>query len=207
MTRTLLRLATAVRSGSDIAVLHTIAEEGVGLALWHRCQSRDFQCWLHALPNGQLPTLSLTAPAGAVGPLLDRACAVAGMSHGPHRDSLVQELSEMARIFSEVLAAPFLKLRLEITLGQTCSRWRIEMGRGRLLCTLRGPGTEFGAARPDGTPDTIHRIPTGSVALLRGFMWPGRELMGIVHRAPAAPRNGAAGLLLVIDPAEDAGAC
>jgi len=52
---------------------------------------------------------------------------------------------------------------------------------------------------------TIHSIPTGAAALIRGLLWPGRDLSGIVHRSP--PANGETRLLLVFDPVDDAGSC
>jgi len=207
MNRTLPRLAIAVNSGSEIAVLRTIAMDGVGLALWDRRPSPVFQSWLDALPRNQLPALTVTAPALQVGSLLAEACDAAGMQGGSQRDRLVDDVSEIASVFSEVLAAPVLNVRLAASAGEICQKWKVDMARGWLLCTLRGPGTEYGPARPDGTPVRVHRIPTGAVALLRGFMWPGRELMGIVHRYPPARPGGEVRLVLVMDPAEDAGSC
>ena len=53
----------------------------------------------------------------------------------------------------------------------------------RLVCTLRGPGTEFSPARPDG-----------------------RELPGVVHRSPPADA-AATRLLVVVDPIDEAHPC
>jgi hypothetical protein len=207
MSRTLPRRATAVNSGAESAVLRTLAMEGVGLALWDRRPPGDFQAWLDALPDARLPSLRATAPATRVGPAVAGACAAAGLPEGPHRDRLVGDIAEMAHVVSEVLAAPVLDIRLDVTTGQACPKWHVDTVRARLLCTLRGPGTEFGPATPDGTPARIHRVPTGWAGLFRGFLWPGREVMGLVHRSPPARGSAAARLLLVLDPAEDAGTC
>jgi len=207
MSRTLPRLATAVNSGAESAVLRTVAMEGVGLALWDRRPPGDFQAWLDALPDARLPALHTTTPAMRVGPAIDGACAAAGLPEGPHRARLVGDIAEMARVVSEVLAAPVLDIRLDVTTGQACPKWHVDTVRARLLCTLRGPGTEFGPASPDGTPAQRHCVPTGAAGLFRGLLWPGREVMGLVHRSPPAREGAAARLLLVLDPAEDAGSC
>ena len=207
MSGTLPRLATAVNSGAESAVLRTVAMEGVGLALWDRRPPGDFRAWLDALPDPRLPSLRATTPAMRVGPAVAGACAAAGLPEGPHRDRLVGDIAEMARVFAEVLAAPVLDIRLDVATGQACPKWHVDTVRARLLCTLRGPGTEFGAASPDGTPAQLHRVPTGSAGLFRGLLWPGPDVMGIVHRSPPARAGAAARLLLVLDPAEDAGTC
>ena len=207
MSRTLPRLATAVNSGTESAVLRTVALEGVGLALWERRPPEAFRSWLDGLPAEQLPSLRGTVPVTRVRPVAAEACEAAGLPAGPHRDRLVADIAEMAEIFAEVLASPVLDIRLDVTTGQACPKWHVDMVRARLLCTLPGPGTAFGPARSDGTPASLHRVPTGWAGLFRGFLWPGRDVMGIVHRSPPAREGAAARLLLVLDPAEDAGRC
>jgi hypothetical protein len=105
-----------------------------------------------------------------------------------------------------VFGSPLLELRLDVTEGQPCPKWHVDAVPGRLICTLRGPGTEFGSIGPDGEPQAIRRMARGAVGIFRGVLWPGRELAAVVHRSP--PRNaGGPRLLVVIDPIDDAGAC
>lgn len=133
------------------------------------------------------------------------ACDSAGTPAGAFRDHLIDRAAVLATIASEILSSLLVELRLDVRSGQACPKWHLDSVHARMLCTMRGPGTEFGPARPDGTPSAVHRLPTGAAALFRGLLWPGRELPGIVHRSPPACA-GATRLLLVVDPV-DAYAC
>lgn len=200
------RLATAMNSADDPGVLRTVAMPGVALAAWTRRPPAGFQAWLDGLAPERLPRLRRTLPAADVADAVSAACMRAGTPAGAHRDHLLADLALIVRLASEALAVPLVELRLDVSEGQACPRWHIDSVRGRLLCTLRGPGTEFGPARPDGAPSVIHRLPTGAVGLFRGLLWPGREISGIVHRSPPADA-GTTRLLVVVDPVDAAHPC
>jgi hypothetical protein len=205
MTRTLPRLATAMNESRDPRVLHTVALDGVAVAIWRRDPPAEWQAWLDGIPAAQLPHMRRILPAGEVRSATVAACNEAGIPLGLHRDRLLDNIATMAELAALVLASPLIEVRLDVTEGQLCPKWHIDTVRGRLLCTLRGCGTEFGPTGPDGRPSTIHAVPTGAAALFRGLLWPGRDLSGIVHRSP--PANGETRLLIVVDPVDDAGSC
>ncbi|TPE46994.1 DUF1826 domain-containing protein [Amaricoccus solimangrovi] len=196
------RLATAMNSGPDPDVLRTIGLPGVALALWTAEPPEGFQDWIEALPTGQLPRLRAILPARDARAAITTACGRAGTPASPHCDHLIDRVATLAGLASEILASLLVELRLDVTDGQPCPKWHLDTVPARLLCPLRGPGTEFGPARPDGTPAAVHRLPTGAAALFRGLLWPGREIPGIVHRSPPA-RPGETRLLLVVDPVDD----
>lgn len=205
MTTTLPRLATRVNESWDPRVLDTLAMEGVALAVWHRPPSPALRSWLDALPVDRLPRMRRVIPATQARLAVAAACERAGTPAGRHRDELLDQVAEMVGVAGQVLAAPLVELRLDVTEGQACPRWHLDAVRARLLCTLRGPGTEFGPARPDGAAAAVYSVPTAAAGLFRGLLWPGPELSGVVHRSP--PANGEARLLLVVDPLDDAGSC
>lgn len=195
------RLATAMNSGPDPDVLRTIGMPGVGLAVWTPEPPEGFQDWIESLPAEQLPSLRAILPARDARAAITTACDRAGTPAGPCRDHLIDRAATLAGLASEILASLLVELRIEVADGQPCPKWHLDRVPARMLCALRGPGTEFGPARPDGAPATIHRLSTGAVALFRGLLWPGREIPGIVHRSPPA-RPGDARLLLVVDPVD-----
>lgn len=200
------RLATAMNSAGCADVLRTIGMDGVGLAVWSREPLDGFQTWIDGLAADRLPRLRGTMPASRAAEAVAEACDRAATPAGAYRDHLVEDMARLARLAADILSSLLVELRLDVSSGQTCPRWHIDAVRARLLCTYRGPGTEFSPARPDGTPGAIHRLPTGAVGLFRGMLWPGRELAGIVHRLPPADA-GATRLVLVIDPMDEAHAC
>lgn len=203
MTDTLPRLATTITTSLDPGVLSTIDLDGVAAALWLREPAPGFQAWLDAVPAEALPRLRRQLRPGAVARAVAEACAATGTPDGPDSDRLVSEVAALARHAAEALGALMLEVRLEVRDRQACPKWHLDVVRGRVICTLRGTGTEFGPGRPDGDPATVHVMPTGAVGLFRGLLWPGRELSGIVHRSPAATA-GETRLVLVIDPVDEA---
>lgn len=204
MTTVLPLLATGVNSGSDPRVLRTLGMAGVSLALWTRALPDDLACALDALPTDRLPRLRRTLAPGSVAGAVHAACAEAGT--GDCATALAAEVAALATQAMEVFASPLLALRLDVTEGQPCPKWHVDAVPGRLLCTLRGPGTEYGPIGPEGEAQTVHSMPRGTVGVFRGVLWPGRELAAIVHRSP--PRDaGGPRLVVVIDPVPEAGAC
>lgn len=204
MTTVLPRIAAAMNSSDDPRVLQTLGMEGVSLALWTRSLPRDLACALDALPADRLPRLRRSlAPSGVAG-AIHEACEEAGT--GDCAGCLAAEIEALAMHAMQVFASPLLELRLDVTEGQPCSKWHVDAVPGRLLCTLLGPGTEYGPIGPNGEPQSVHRMPRGTVGVFRGVLWPGRELAAIVHRSPPREEGGPR-LLLVIDPAPDAGTC
>ena len=190
---TLPWLATAMNSARDPDVLRTIGLPGVALAVWMPEQPEGFQQWIDALPAGQLPCLRATLPARDARAAITTACDRARTPAGPHRDHLIDRAATLAGLASEIFASLLVELRLDVTGGQPCPKWHLDTVPARMLCTLRGPGTEFGPTLPDGTPAVIHRLPTSAAALFRGLLWPEREIPGIVHRSPpGASRRDAA---------------
>jgi hypothetical protein len=86
-----------------------------------------------------------------------------------------------------------------------CARFHVDNVRARLLCTYRGPGTEYAdlaaaAAGPEG------RLARGAVAVFRGLRWEGAGV-GLLHRSPPIDGTGATRLLLAIDAADAGCAC
>ncbi|QHQ35807.1 DUF1826 domain-containing protein [Algicella marina] len=204
MTFAIPRIATAMNSSTDARVLQTLGMEGVSLALWERSLPDELARELDALPPERLPRMRRRLAVRHVSRAIRQSCedADAGACSKQLAD-VVQELSKLAM---GVFASPMLELRLDVTDGQPCPKWHVDAVSGRLLCTLRGPGTEYGPIGPGGKPESIHRMARGAVGVFRGALWPGQELAAIVHRSP--PREaGGTRLLVVIDPVDDAGAC
>jgi len=194
------RFATAVNSSADPRVLQTIAMEGVALALWNRALSDELRDWLDTLPAEDLPQFD-----GRIGvhQVAIRIRAINAATTSPSGALLAEEIARLARIASEVLASPYLHLRLGASALRRAQDWQLDATTGRLRCTLKGPGIEYGTCARGGKPRSVHRMARGEVGLFRGALWPGSELAAILHRA--APQTGRdARLDLVISPVEDA---
>lgn len=184
--------------GDNALDLTRIFEPAIQVAQWRRPPAPEIADWLdvhydslgtglrQTLSPGQTPELGLF-PAGS------------------GRDALAEDLRLLAEMLGELLDATTIGLRLEVVRQAMCPRLHVDRVGIRMLCTYRGPGTEwveendvdrrFLGAGANGLPDEasgllrpsyrIESIPPFTVALLKGTLWQGNAGRGIVHRSPA----------------------
>lgn len=136
----------------------------------------------------------------------------------PGRDRLEERVNFLIALYADLIGCPAVGLRVEVLARAMCPRFHTDRTGVRLLCTLRGPGTEWLARRCAdrsrlGTgsgglddaesglildPSGIGQVPTGAIALLKGTLWPGGN-GGIIHRSPALPEAIAPRVVLALD--------
>lgn len=206
MTVTLPRLAVGMNSAHDPRVLQTLGLQGIALAVWLREAEPSYQAWLDGLPAARLPRFTRTLPAIRCAEIVRQACLRAGTPGGAEPERLAEDVAEIVIAAAEALGSPVVDVALEVVEERSCPKWHLDAVRARVIATLRGPGTEFGPARPDGKPSEIHTLPVGAVGAFRGILWPGAELSGIVHRSPDVRPNSPR-LVLRVDPVDTQGAC
>lgn len=186
-----------------LPALAPILEPGVNIAVWRR-----------PLPAGLPPCL---APLMAEAPFVacaedtpDAALAVlAGKLSAPLPPVLAADILLLARGFASLIGESRVRIRLEALVGLGCRRWHADAVGLRLLCTYRGPGTEWldlpGGARiargldPAALPATPRRLGAGDVAVLKGESFPGNAGQGCIHRSPPNPGDAPARLVLCLD--------
>lgn len=197
---------------NDPLGLTRIFDPEIQLAQWRRPVASVIGDWLAAhagdLGSGVRQTL---APGQQ--PDLGRLPAGAG------RDALAADIALLADMLAELLDAASIGYRLEVVGKAMCPRLHVDRVGIRLLCTYRGPGTEWvedasvdrrflgtaSGGRPDETSGLlmpgyrIEAIPPFAVALLKGSLWQGNGGRGIVHRSPAVAADDAPRVLLAMD--------
>jgi hypothetical protein len=188
------------------AILFEVHRREVNLAVWHRELPP-------ALSGKSLRRLMREAPFTAVaeGPPDEVADLLSQRLPAPAPADLLLDLTDLAHAFAMVdRGGTTVRLRLEALTHDGCSRWHADAIGLRLLCTYRGPGTEWlpldGGAetaraipRDAPPPCTQARLGTGSVAILKGEAYPGNESGGCIHRSPPAGPGPRGRLLLCID--------
>ncbi|MDP2881061.1 MAG: DUF1826 domain-containing protein [Azonexus sp.] len=182
------------------------------LAQWRRPVEPVIADWLAAHAGDLGGGLRQTLAPGQR-PDLGRLPAGAG------RDALAADIALLAEMLGELLDAASIGLRLEVVGQAMCPRLHVDRVGIRLLCTYRGPGSEwvedasvdrrFLGAASGGRPDEasglllaghrIEAIPPFAVALLKGSLWQGNGGRGIVHRSPAVAPSEAPRILLAMD--------
>ena len=163
---------------------------------------------LDAVPVAELPDLKVEGSLAAIGPAVERE--IVGSGFGPVwlANWLAASAAFLARLYGELADAEQIRLRLETITDDSCERFHVDNVRLRLLCTYRGPGTEYldpksvahASAKGAVPPAAVRHLDRGAVALIRGSRDPARS--GLVHRSPPIAGTGAVRLLLVIDEAE-----
>lgn len=196
--------------------LTRIFDPEIRIAQWRRPVDAVIVEWLDAHADNLGSGFRQTLVAGET-PELDRLPAGAG------RDALAADLELLAEMLGELLDAPTIGLRLEVVGKAMCPRLHVDRVGIRLLCTYRGPGSEwvedaavdrrFLGAASGGQPDEssglllpghrIERIPSFAVALLKGSLWQDSGGLGIVHRSPAVPEGQGPRVLVALDASWD----
>lgn len=181
---------------------------GTALVVWRRPPPPGLAALLDGLPFEALPDRRLEAvDAQNAGEALARALG----SEAVRLEPLLVDVAALARLYAHHWKRPTVRLRLEAIRDDACRRFHADQVHARLLCTYRGPGTEWLARRdvrraddghvgePD--PRAIRRLGRFEVGLLAGARAP----VPCVHRSPPLAGSGRDRLLLVVDEGADPG--
>lgn len=123
----------------------------------------------------------------------------------PPAPALLADIAYLTELYGDLIGCPAFGLRLVILDRTMCPRFHVDAVGVRLLCTYRGPGTEWArrevlahrddplAQRALGSADPFDAL------ILKGSAWPGNETVGAVHRSPSPQGGPLPRLLLSID--------
>jgi hypothetical protein len=197
------RRAVAV-SGAEPEVMFDVLRPEVNLAIWHRTLPPMFGPATRPLAEAA-PFIATVEdePEAAVDALAARLPVAAPLD-------LLADIRRLALLFAAVArTGGRVRIRLEAITGRGCHRWHADAVGLRLLCTYRGPGTEWlplgGGARaargidPKALPCERGRVATGAAAILKGEGFAGNAGFGCIHRSPPAGPGERARVLLCID--------
>ncbi len=199
-------------AGNQPDVLNRILDPGVNLSLWRRPAQQAITRELSPLQAAHLSDARCcTSPAS----FDDDLCALLGQQD---LDPLAFkswriDLGRLAVLFFGISEGRDVALRLETTEDDACRRFHVDSTRLRLLCTYRGPGTEWltdaqvdRVAQASGAPnDCIIRVGEPSrfepfwVGVMKGDAYPGNVGHGLVHRSPPIAGSGQTRVLFCLD--------
>lgn len=206
----IMELSSPVCIGRSAEVLGDIVQSGVELAAWLRGPNPVWAEWLAAMPAEALPACRLEVAPGDAARLLNVQFDASGIPLGQPRDAFVTDIAGLVSRFAALAHTGTVRLRLDAITGDACRRWHRDCVPLRLVCTYRGPGTQWvppalGAsalAQPDADAPQALVFDAGDVALFKGCGWPGQAHDGgIVHRSPRIAGTGITRLVLVLDAA------
>lgn len=183
--------------------LSAIHRPGCAASVWHRRPLPSFQKWVDALDPVLLPSARVILRPESVRETVRRICENTGVPDCTERARLVDDIAALANIFSGLMNANWLRLRLDVVTTNACRKFHVDAVTARLVCTYRGTGTQYGVAQQDRDPLRIFDVPTGAPILLRGTLWPEQPAAGLLHRSPPIAGSGETRLLLVLDSVPD----
>ncbi|MEM8837025.1 MAG: DUF1826 domain-containing protein [Pseudomonadota bacterium] len=183
--------------------LNAIHRPGCAAAIWNREMAPDLQEWVAKLDPKYLPQGRVVLHRDAVLEAVYQLCQIAGTPDDPERDLLVEDIGDMSRLFSDLMAVHFLRLRLDVVSTNACRKFHIDSILARMICTYRGTGTQYGISTDGEEPRRVFTVATGAPMVLRGTLWPDGPKSGLLHRSPPIEGTGETRLVLVLDPVND----
>lgn len=181
----------------DLAV---IRDPGCAVALCQRQPDRNVLAWLKTLDSDRLPKARVILPPDRISEALEQICDISGTPNCEERRRLIEDVTELAKAFADLMKAAHLRLRLDVVTTNSCKKFHIDRITARLLCTYRGTGTQYGFSIDGTEPGQTLTVPTGSPIVLRGSLWPETPKSGILHRSPPIEGTGEYRSILVLDP-------
>ncbi|MEP3453650.1 DUF1826 domain-containing protein [Tateyamaria sp.] len=192
-----------VSTVQDERGLESFRDAACAAVIWHREMPVDIRTWLSSLEPKALPSGRVVLQAKAVADTVRDLCDIAQMPTCQQRDWLIADISNLAHCFVALMGARYLRLRLQAVTTNACRRFHLDAISGRLVCTYRGTGTQYGTSDQGGDPVQVSTVPTGDPILLRGTLWPADPSSGLLHRSPPIEGTGETRLVLVLDPIFD----
>lgn len=180
--------------------LSAFLEPGCAAAIWRRQTPPDIQNWLDNLDTDVLPRGRVILPSDSVTGAVENLCEMYGLPEGPERNWLQSDMISLANMFSDLVSASFLRLRLDVVTSNACRKFHIDAITARLVCTYRGNGTQYGISSDGNDPKRVFTVQTGAPILLKGSLWPAQRASGLLHRSPPIEGTGETRLVLVLDP-------
>ncbi len=125
------------------------------------------------------------------------------------RDAFLADLDFLSTLYVDLIGCPQIGIRLEVLNAAMCPKFHVDKTGIRMLCTYVGQGTHWlddayadrsklgiAAVKLDDSDSGlilnqcgVHEVPTFGIALLKGSLWQGNHMRGIIHRSPAIINN------------------
>lgn len=191
---------SVTEQAEDLSVIH---RQDCAAAVWTRPSLPSFQSWIDTLDTEKLPRARIILRPDAVQRTVMQLLDSSDIPRCAERNHLTEDIHALAQLFSSIMLAPYIRLRLDVVQTNACRKFHVDALRARLVCTYRGTGTQLGIQDPDGEPQCLLTIATGAPIVLRGTKWPEFPRSGLLHRSPPIEGTGETRLVLVIDPVTD----
>lgn len=195
--------AIGVAVCDDLTQVINLQKPGVAATIWQRNLPEGFQLWIDSIPVNRLPSARVLTKTEDI---RDSIKAVFNYVHVPfsmNRFTLIDDVELLAKQFADLMSADVLRIRFDVVKDDACRKFHIDAVTARLVCTYRGPGTQYGISIDGAEPKRVFSVSTGSPFIMRGTKWPEQNPSGLLHRSPPIEGTDTTRLVLVIDPIFD----
>lgn len=192
-----------VATVETLEALKRFTSSRVPALIWQRSMNPCFQEWIENLNFDDLPTARLILAPYKVHATLNDLFNEAGTPRGPYLKYLLDDIVQITHFFSGLMKAPFVRMRIDRITTNACKKFHIDCILSRLICTYRGPGSQYGISNNGEEPKNIYTVPTGDPMLLSGTLWPGQSHSNLLHRSPPIAGTDKKRWVLVLDPIFD----
>lgn len=183
--------------------LSVFRDPACAATIWSRTPKPGLQQWLDQLGPGVLPKWREILDVEAVREAALDACEEAGTPDCAERTTLLDDMQGLASAFADLMQTSFVQFRLDVIKTNACRRFHLDAVTGRLICTYRGTGTQYGVSLNGEEPSIIETVPNFDPILLRGSLWPTVPDAGVLHRSPPIEGTRETRLVMVLDPVSD----
>lgn len=198
--------------GAEPTVLDRVRDPGVNLGLWQRPSQLAIEAELATLHAASLPDVRCRTTPASFDDDLREILAHQGLDPAAFQHWRA-DMAHLAERYFRVSDGRPVTLRLVTTDEDDCRRFHVDRTHLRLLCTYRGPGTEWlpedqvdRAAQASGADnkDIIRcgepaRFESFWVGIMKGDAYPGNAGHGLVHRSPTIAGTGQIRVLFCLD--------
>mgnify|MGYP002023516654 CR=1 FL=1 len=192
-------------SGDTPDVLRAVLQPDVAMAVWQRDGRAAPASWVGQLPDRNLPHGRVLVTCEEAPIAIRRMLADAGVAIDRDACGFIADVCRIVRLFSDIAGENCVDLRLETIAGDACWKFHRDWVPLRLLCTYRGPGTQYvppchaheALSAQGDYRGPLLQMPLMSPAIFRGARSePGG---GVVHRSPPIAGQGVSRLLLCLN--------
>ena len=197
------KLSNLVHTVSDVSFLSDFINQSYYGVVWDRQIPINIQDWLNKTDPSLIPSFREICHKNEVSKKIINIFENSKLTNKKDTDWLIQDITNLSEVFSNLMKVDYIRLRMEVVSTNSCRKFHVDAVKGRLICTYRGQGTQYGISIDGNDPQNFETTPTGSPILLRGTLWIENNPKIILHRSPPIEGTGETRFVFVIDPIFD----
>ena len=197
------KLSSLFHTIYDESSLSDFIKESYYGVIWDRQIPVNIQDWLNKVDPRLIPSFRQVFHKNEISKKIINIFENLPLIKQTETEWLIQDITRLSELFSKIMKVDYIRLRMEIVSTNSCRKFHIDAVKGRLICTYRGQGTQYGISRDGGDPKYFQTTPTSSPILLKGTLWTESNSKTILHRSPPIEGTGETRFVFVIDPIFD----